>query len=294
MSSEKRPEDASQTAATEAESVRPDCPVIDAHVHILPTDLLRAVRAWFAERTAWTIPELPPDAIVDRMTERTDRFVFFPYAHRPDISGSLNQFAAEWQSRVDSAVGLGTVHAADTDPERVVIDLLERGLRGVKIHCPVQGFSADDPRLDPVYELLADREAPLVIHASTHPFYRGEPDLGAEPVRRVLERYPNLRVCIPHLGLFETTAFLDLLERFDVYLDTAIALGAETHELLDLRADDLPLGRLATHGDRIMFGSDYPIRPQPYDDAFQGITELFPDQYPDVFHRNARRFFELE
>lgn len=277
----------------EADCVSPDCPVIDAHVHVLPAELLEAIRRWFGEETTWSIPALTPRTIVDRMSARTEQFVFFPYAHRPGVAASLNEFAADWQSRADSAIGLGTVHAADDDPERIVADLLESGLRGVKLHCPVQGFAADDSRLDPVYQSLAERGAPLVIHASTHPFYRGDPDLGAEPIRRVLERYPTLRVCVPHLGLFETSAFLDLVERFDVYLDTAVALGSRTHELIDLRDGDLPLNRLASHGDRIMFGSDYPIRPQPYDDAFRGIQELFPDQYADVFHGNARRFFDL-
>ena len=278
---------------SEADSAGPDCPVIDAHVHVLPAKLLEAIRHWFAENTTWTIPALSPETVVAQMTERTDRFVFFPYAHRPGVSTALNEFAAEWQSNADAAIGLGTVHAGDADPERVVIDLFERGLHGVKIHCPVQGFSADDPRLDPVYELLADREAPLVIHASTHPFYRGESNLGAGPIRGLLKRYPSLRVCVPHLRLFETEAFLDLVDQFDVYLDTAVALGAKTHERIDLRDGDLPLDRLATYGDRVMFGSDYPIRPHPYDEAFRDIETLFPDRRDDVFHENARRFFDL-
>ena len=140
-----------------------------------------------------------------------------------------------------------------------------------------------------VYELHADR-GPLVIRASRHPFYRGESNLGAGPIRRVLERYPSLRVCVPHLGLFETEAFLDLVDQFDVYLDTAVALDTKTHERIDLRDGDLPLDRLATYGDRIMFGSDYPIRPLPYDEAVRDVPMQVPDQRDDVFHENARRF----
>ncbi|SEO90525.1 hypothetical protein SAMN04487948_10767 [Halogranum amylolyticum] len=272
----------------------PDCPVIDAHVHVLPTELLSAISEWFTEKTDWTIPTPSPATVVERTAQRTDGFVFFPYAHRPGVAASLNEFAADWQSRADAAVGLGTVHAADDAPAQVVSDLFERGLHGVKIHCPVQGFRADDARLDSVYEALVDRDAPLVIHASTHPFYRGEEDLGAVPLQDVLERYPSLRVCVPHLGLFETEAFLDLADEYELYLDTAVALGDETHDLIGLRDADLSVDRLRSHGDRIMFGTDYPIRPQSYEAAFDGVRETFPDQYPDVLYGNASEFFGFE
>jgi hypothetical protein len=252
-----------------------------------------AISDWFGENTAWTIPGLSPETVVERATLRTDGFVFFPYAHCPGIASSLNDFAAEWQSRLDSAVGLGTVHAAD-DVEQVVTDLFANGLRGVKIHCPVQGFSADDPRLDPAYEALVGRDAPLVVHASTHPFYRGDTSLGAGQVRSVLERYSDLRVCVPHLGLFETRQFLELADLYDVYLDTAVALGSETHDLIGLLDDDLPVAELESYGDRVMFGSDYPIRPQPYEAAFRGIRDVFPDQYSDIYCDNAKQFFGFD
>ena len=284
---------ASSVSPREGDDV-PDCPVIDAHVHIMPTKILDAVSDWFESEAGWAIPKLSAEAVAERASQRTDGFVFFPYAHQPDISASLNEFAADWQLRLDSAIGLGTVHAGDSDPERIVPDLFERGLQGVKLHCPVQGFSADDARLDPVYEALVARDAPLVIHASTHPFYRGDSTLGAAPLGRVLRRFPALRVCVPHLGLFESDSFFDLADRYTIYFDTSVALGEETWERIGRRPDDISMNRLANYGDKVMFGTDYPIRPQPYRAAFRGIHEVFGEQTSAVYHRNARRFFGFQ
>lgn len=273
-------------------NVVPTFPVVDAHVHVFPERLLAAISEWFETEQSWSIPTLPPEVVVERIQRRTGGFVFFPYAHRPGVSTSLNEVAAEWQSRLDHAVGLGTVHAGDDDPARVVADAFDAGLQGVKLHCPVQGFVLDDERLDPVYEALVARDAPLVAHASTHPFYRGDADLGAGQVERVLDRFPGLRICIPHLGLFEMPDFLDLADRHDdLYFDTSVALDGDTHDLIGVRAGDVPVDRLRDVADRVMFGTDYPIRPQRYGAAFEGVSETFPEHERDVFYRNAQDFF---
>lgn len=272
----------------------PDCPVVDCHVHVLPPRLLDAIREWFEAETAWTIPPVDTETVVRRITRRTDGLVFFPYAHEPGVAASMNEAASRWQQRLDHAVGLGTVHAADDRPGDIARDVFELGLQGIKLHCPVQGFPPDDERLDPVYESLVARDAPLVVHASTHPFYRGNPDLGPGPLRRVLERFPRLRVCVPHLGLFETADFLDLADEYRVRFDTAVALGDATHERIGLRDGELPAERLQEYADRVMFGTDYPIRPLEYETAISSVREVFTDRYEDVFYRNARQFYGLD
>jgi len=281
------------TAQDPNPGVWPSCPVVDSHVHLFPKRLFEAISEWFATEKSWSVPVLPPETVVERLQDRVAGFVFFPYAHRPGVSTSLNEMAAEWQSRLPEAVGLGTVHADDEDPAAVVAEAFEMGLQGVKIHCPVQGFSLGDTRLDPVYEILVSEDAPLIAHASTHPFYRGDNDLGPTPLSHVLSRFPNLRICIPHLGLFETAEFLEIANRYDnVYFDTAVALGSSTHDLIDVRDGDIPRKRLREISDQVMFGTDYPIRPQNYEAAFRGITEIFPNQKKDVFFRNAQDFFD--
>jgi predicted TIM-barrel fold metal-dependent hydrolase len=272
----------------------PDCPVVDAHVHVLETGLLEAIVGWFDRETEWTMPAPAVETLVDRIVARTDGFVFFPYAHKPGIAREMNASAAGWQARLDDAVGLGTVHAADDDPGAIVADAFEQGLQGVKLHCPVQGFPSDDPRLDRVYERLVAADHPLVIHASSHPFYRGSDILGPAHLERVFERFPDLRVCVPHFGLFETDGFLALADEYEVYFDTAVSTGVRTHEEIGLREGELDVDALREHSDRVMFGTDYPLRPLPFEEELRGTRELFPDATADVFYRNAAEFFGLD
>ncbi|MFT4922540.1 MAG: putative TIM-barrel fold metal-dependent hydrolase [Haloarculaceae archaeon] len=272
----------------------PDCPVIDAHVHILETSLLEAVLGWFERETDWQMPRVGVDTLVERITARADGFVFFPYAHRPGVAREMNAATAERQTYLAQTVALGTVHAADDDPGTIVEEAFDLGLEGIKLHCPVQGYPPDDPRLDPVYERLVDADLPLVVHASSHPFYRGDEDLQPERMRAVLERFPSLRVCVPHFGLFDTEQFLSLADEYTVYFDTAVSMGERTHEAIGLREGELPRERLRAYSDRIMFGSDYPLRPLPYEVELRGTVETFPDAVEAVCYRNAAEFFGLD
>jgi predicted TIM-barrel fold metal-dependent hydrolase len=276
----------------------PDCPVVDAHVHVLETPLLSAIVEWFDRETAWQLPAPAVETLIERVVDRTDGFVFFPYAHKPGVAGEMNASAAAWQRRLADAdvavVGLGTVHAGDNDPGAVVEDAFDRGLQGIKLHCPVQEFPPDDARLDPVYERLVSADLPLVIHASSHPFYRDSTILGPDRMARVLERFPALRVCVPHFGLFETEGFLALAEEYTVYLDTAVSTGARTHETIALREGEFDPERLRACSDRVMFGTDYPLRPLPVEVELRGTRVIFPDATADVFYRNAVEFFGLD
>jgi len=276
----------------------PECPVIDAHVHVLETELLEAIVAWFDRETAWKMPAPSVETLVERVTDRTDGFVFFPYAHKPGVAQRMNASAAQYQTRlVDADVAttaLGTVHAGEDDPGTVVDEAFDLGLQGVKLHCPVQGFPPDDPRLDPVYERLVAADLPLVVHASSHPFYRDSDILGPDHMERVLERFPSLRVCVPHFGLFETEGFLALADEFTVYFDTAVCTGEQTAHEIGLREGELRPDRLREYSDRIMFGSDYPLRPLPFEVELRGTADLFPDTTADVFYRNGAEFFGLD
>lgn len=276
----------------------PDCPVVDAHVHVLETPLLEAIVEWFDRETGWSLPAPSVGTLVERVADRTDGFVFFPYAHEPGVAGRMNASAAEWQARLADAevatVALGTVHAGDDDPGAVVDNAFDRGLAGIKLHCPVQDVPPDDPRLDPVYERLVTADLPLVVHASSHPFYRDSHILGPDRMERVLERFPALRVCVPHFGLFETEEFLALADDYALSFDTAVATGERTHESIGLRGGEFDPERLREYSDRVMFGTDYPLRPLPFEVELRGTRETFPDATRDVFCRNAADFFGVD
>lgn len=278
-------------------TVHSDLPIVDAHVHILPDETLQAVQEWFTREVSWTLPEVTTTEIAAFIDARMDGAVVFPYAHRPGVARSMNETVAHWQEQLDNTVGLATVHADDDEPATVIREGLDMGLQGIKLHCPVQEFPPDDSRLDPIYELAVSRELPTIIHASSHPFYRESEIVGPDPTARLLARFPDLRLCIPHLGLFETHAFLDLADRYETLrFDTAVAVGEPVHALIDTGDGEFPADRIRTYADRIMFGSDYPTVPRsiPYTDMVNAVATLFRDDRDAVFYGNAREFYGIE
>jgi predicted TIM-barrel fold metal-dependent hydrolase len=282
---------------SEFSTVHPETPVVDAHVHILPDEILQAIQDWFAREVSWTLPDVTAAEIAGDIDAHLDGAVIFPYAHRPGVAREMNQTVAHWQDQLANTVGLATVHASDDDPAAVVRDGLAIGLSGLKLHCPVQGFPPNDPRLDPVYELAVSRDLPTIIHASSHPFYRESEIVGPEPTAQLLARFPNLRLCIPHLGLFDPHAFLDLADEYETLVfDTAVAVGEPVHDLIGTRDGEFPADRLRTYADRIMFGSDYPTFPVSVDYAemIDATATLFDQNQAAIFAENAQEFYGRE
>ncbi len=86
--------------------------------------------------------------------------------------------------------------------------------------------------------------------------------------KQVIKTYPDLRVCVPHLGADEFDAYRRLLESHDnLWLDTTMTL-----------ADYLPFENVPDlakmRADRLIFGSDFPNLPYAWDRELQRIARL--------------------
>jgi predicted TIM-barrel fold metal-dependent hydrolase len=129
----------------------------------------------------------------------------------------------------------------DREPLEEADRALSLGARGIKLHPRAQRFPADDPRLEPVFELAADRQVPILIHGG-----RGLPPI-AHALSRLVERHgPTLIVA--HAGVADMEALAD---RFagqpGVFFDTSVGHAV----------DQLALLRLVPP-EQIVFASDYP------------------------------------
>jgi len=268
--------------------------VVDMHVHLHPERLGRAIQRVFVEEHGWSmVHSFDPVAVVDALrTHGVERFCFFSYAHKPGMARSLNGWIAETASRFPEAIPLGTVHVDDGDLAEATAEALDGlGLAGFKFHLSVQRFAADDPRLFPLYERAEDEGRVLVFHAGTAP-YR-DPFTGIGSFRRVLERFPRLRASVAHLGHFEIDAFLELTGAFPhLYVDTSMALARSAQQWMGTAAHVVPTELLLRHHERILFGSDFPMIPYPYEDelSWADERELPEDVQRKIFRDNAFRF----
>jgi uncharacterized protein len=230
--------------------------VVDCHVHLLPGRLGEKVREFFDAHISGSLA-YPNDhgAVLDALAAAgVSRAWHLPYAHKPGVAAGLNVASAglvsTWQSHAVSVVGGIAVHPGDESPARLVSSAIDDlGLRVVKLHCSVGAFDVDDPRLDPMWQLVAERSVPVVVHVGHD--VSGETRAGElNGIDSVATRFPLAPIVIAHAAHPSTGDAVSLVERHDnVYVD----LTPRVVDLVDL-ADDV-LERLH---ERVLFGSDVP------------------------------------
>ena len=222
-------------------------PCIDAHVHLHPPGLARAIERWFAGQRWIAGHVFEPSVVADTLRARgVERFCFFSYAHKPGMSRELNRWLAKTAAALPEALALGTLHV-------------------------------------------------FVLHVGTMP-YR-DAFTGVERFARVMARFPRLRVCVAHMGAFQSAEFLALLARYPhLYVDTTMAMTPLATPFVGADPAAVSDADLVRHQDRIMFGSDFPLIPYDYDEERRWAWErgLTDDVRRKILHDNARAFFQID
>lgn len=271
-------------------------PVIDAHVHLFPDPVWAAIRAWF-DAHAWPVRYRMDNAgIVEHLLSRgVAHLVALHYAHRPGLARSMNRELAGFCADRPQVTGLATVYPGEPDAAAILADGFALGLAGVKLHLHVIGVAPDDEAMAPIYRACADHGRPLVMHAGREPrspaYPRDPHDLcTAGRIEAVLAEYPELKLCIPHLGADEFDAYLGLVQRFDnLWLDTTMMLAGyfpyETRwDLVEARPE------------RVMYGTDFPNIPYAWDRELVRLAERITDEgvLAQVLGGTARGLFGIE
>lgn len=268
--------------------------LFDVHVHFLPPRLQRAVWDHFDRLTPdWPVhyrhDEATRLATLRRLGVR--RHTALAYAHKPGMLAWLNRHTLDLAARHPEQVVPTFTLYPEPGVTEAVAAALDAGGACVKVHLQVGKFHVGDPLLDEAWSLLERAATPIVLHAgAVADGSGGEEWCGAAPVRRLLERFPGLRLVIAHLGAPEYDAFLAFAEDHPlVCLDTAMALTDPEYlgESPDVR------DRLAALGDRVLFGSDFPTIPHAFVAQVRGLVRLgLGDEWlRRVFWENAAQIF---
>jgi predicted TIM-barrel fold metal-dependent hydrolase len=269
-------------------------PSIDAHVHLHPEPLARAIERWFVDHDWIAAHSFDPAAVADTLRARgVRRFCFFSYAHKPGMSRELNRWLSRQAVQWSDAIALGTLHPDDPDLDDIAREATgDLGLRGFKFHHSVQRFHVDDPRLFGVYERAEEAGHVFMLHVGTMP-YR-DPFTGIERFARLMARFPRLRVCVAHMGAFQSAECLALLPRYPhLYVDTTMTMSPHATPFTGADPDAVSNTDLLRHQDRVLFGSDFPLIPYDYDEERRWAWERGLDERVrrKIFHDNALAFF---
>jgi uncharacterized protein len=272
--------------------------LVDVHTHFMPQQVMTKVWAYF-DAAGPLVGREWPIAYKDDEDHRlqtlrgfgVQAFTSMIYAHKPGMARWLNDWSAGFAARTPDCIHTATFFAepgAMDDTERA----LDQGARVFKVHLQVGGYDPNDSQLDAVWGLLAERQVPIVTHCGSGPV--PGPFTGPEPMARLLEHHPRLRVVVAHMGMPEYREFLDLAERYDgVMLDTTMAFTDFVEQDTPFPRDQLP--RLIALGDRILLGTDFPNIPYSYADALEALerTGLGPAWLRAVCRDNGVELFGL-
>ena len=261
--------------------------IIDSHCHIYPDKI--AQKAADSTGRFYDIP-MCLDGKISTLAEHgegagIDHFIVQSVATTPHQVSSINSFiATSVASSGGKFTGLGTLHPDSEDLAADIDEIIQLGLKGVKLHPDIQCFKIDDPRMLKIYELCEDR-LPILMHAGDHRYDNSNPNR----LMPILDIYKSLTVIGAHFGGWSVweEATAKLCGYKNLYVDCSSSLYAMTPE----KAKEL-IKAYGPH--RVLFGTDYPMwDPKEELERFMKI-DLTDKEREDILYNNAAALFHIQ
>jgi predicted TIM-barrel fold metal-dependent hydrolase len=261
--------------------------IIDSHCHIYPDKIAR--KASDSTSEFYHMPSLYDGKISTLLSECAaagiEHFVIQSVATAPKQVSGINHFISDAvKDNCGKFTGLGTLHPDSEDIKGDVEQLLELGLRGVKLHPDIQGFKLDDYRCLKIYELCEGR-LPLLLHTGDHRYDYSNPNR----LKPILDTYSDLVVIGAHFGgwsMWERAA--EQLHGYkNLYVDCSSSLYAISPET----------GRRLVRcygADRVLCGTDYPMWSRTEELERFYAMGLSAAENETILYRNAAQLFSID
>ena len=139
---------------------------IDIHTHVYPDAV--AQKATDSIQDFYELSGGGMNGTVSMLRDRgaeagITEFVILPVSVTPERTRHINDFILQQTAQYEDFIGFGTVHAGMEHPGDEAQYIMDKGLRGIKMHPDFQRFDIDDPRLFAVYEAVSGR-IPVMLH----------------------------------------------------------------------------------------------------------------------------------
>ena len=262
--------------------------ILDAHCHIYPDKI--AEKAAEAPGNFYDI-EMSMDGKVSTLIKEGEKagfthFLVQSVATTPKQVSSINKFIADCVEKSDGKMtGFGTMHPDSEDKESDFKELMELGLKGVKLHPDIQGFKIDDYRMLKIYELCEKYNIPVLMHCGDSRYDNSNPNR----IVPIMDIYTDLIMIGAHFGGYSVweDAVKKLAGYENFYVDSSSSLfkvsSKEAREYID-----------AYGVDRVLFGTDYPMwNPGEELERFMKI-ELSDKDRQKILYDNAAKLLGIE
>jgi predicted TIM-barrel fold metal-dependent hydrolase len=246
---------------------------IDFHTHIFPDRIAKQALATLAEESGEYRPRT--DGTLKALLESMDSAgvrtsIVANIATRPAQMLPIFDFCRHLLG--ERIVPLISFHPENTlsDVESLFARAAESGIRGVKLHPMYQGFTIDEKRLFPFYQLIEHFGFFVVFHTGLDIAFPGNLQADVERVRNLADRFRGLTIVATHVGGWRQWDRASVLAGCgNVYTETSMALTE-----MD---DDAFVGLLTSFDeDRVLFGSD-----SPWTDQREMIERTLKLRMPD-------------
>jgi hypothetical protein len=208
---------------------------------------------------------------------------FYPY---PDKAGirSINDATIGMVHRHPGRL-FGLCFLNPVLPPAFLLDEIDRcldaGLSGVKLEYEV---NARDPRLDPVMEKVAKREAFVLHHAWYKTVGKVENESDPSDIAHLARRHPGTRILMAHLTAAGIRGVLDIKACPNVSVDTSGS--PPVAGLVEYAVEHLG-------AERVLFGSDFPIRDFACQLGRLEGADLTESEREKLLWKNAARLLKI-
>lgn len=256
---------------------------IDIHTHAFPDELAGRAMTKLESHSSWkSISDGRIQSLLGSMDQAgIDKSVICTIATKPDQVEGILQWCR--QIRTDRIVPFPSVHPQTPDLQRWMAAFASEGFAGIKLHPMYQGFAADEPCMDPIYQAAVEHSLAVVIHCGRDIAFPMDDD-GAAPVRMrsVIDRFPGLKLITTHMGGWRDW------EASEQYLIGSGAYMEVSFSLTEL-GPDRALKMIRSHGvDKMLFGTDWPWNSQADGRAQVEQLGLTPDELHKILYANAQ------
>ena len=269
----------------------------DVHVHLEHTGELTASDVQAQKYFGTSTTGRDWNALADYYRSRKMGCVVFPVDEkltgRPRVP---NEQVADFAARnSDIAIAFASI-----DPTRGVEGVLEArrlveagGIRGLKLHPPLQQFAPNDRLAYPLYEVFNEARLPVLFHTGHSGIGTGMPGGGGIRLKYgnpmlvddVAVDFPDMPIILAHPSFpWQDEAISVCLHKPEVYIDLSGWSPKYFSPTLVQYANTL-----LKH--KVLFGSDYPLlTPDRWLADFEKIG-IRDEVRPLILKENARRLF---